>query len=393
MKIVIFGLTISSSWGNGHATIWRGLCRALVRRGHNIIFFEKDVPYYASNRDLTEMPGVRLILYTDWEEVIEEAKAELRSADAGIVTSYCPDGIKASQHLLSSNALYKIFYDLDTPVTLKDLSKGKPVPYIMEEGLGEYDLVLSYTGGAALDALKSRLGARYTAPLYGSADPLTHRPVDKSDSYRCEFSYLGTYASDRQALLERLFIEPARKLPEKRFIIGGSMYPEDFPWAGNIWYLAHISPPDHPAFYCSSDFTLNITRGAMAEMGYCPSGRLFEAAACGVPIISDTWAGLDQFFEPGREIIIVSSTEEVTEALNMPNEERLKIAKAARERVLRDHTGEQRAIEFEKILEEFSKTEKQRRERYVGNNTGSGVRQQDTATGIFKRTTSGREPF
>ncbi|MDP4174989.1 MAG: glycosyltransferase [Bacteroidota bacterium] len=374
MKIVIFGLTISSSWGNGHATIWRGLCRALVKRGHKITFFEKDVPYYASNRDLTELPGVDLVLYDDWEDILSKASTELIDAEVAMVTSYCPDSIKASDLVLASHVQFRIFYDLDTPVTLKDLSLGKNVPYIMKEGLGEFDLVLSYTGGIALDLLRSNLGARYTAALYGSADPSTHKPVDKVEEYMCDFSYLGTYALDRQALLERLFIEPARLFPEKRFIIGGSMYPQDFPWTNNIWYLAHIAPPRHPAFYCSSDFTLNITRGAMAEMGYCPSGRLFEAAACGVPIISDSWTGLDYFFEPGKEIIIVENSSDVIDALNMSKEKRKKISESARERVLKDHIGEKRAIEFETILDEYYSNRKLRSENYVGNNSGSGLR-------------------
>ncbi|MGE5401992.1 MAG: glycosyltransferase [Ignavibacteriales bacterium] len=356
MKIVIFGLTISSSWGNGHATIWRGLCSALVRRGYRIVFFEHDVPYYASQRDLNELPGVEIVLYPQWQDAVQLARKHLTDADIGMVTSYCPDAVTAGELVLTSRASLKIFYDLDSPVTLKRLESGQDVFYIGPRGLQDFDLVLSYTGGVALTELKRILGARHVAPLYGSADPAAHRPVEPVEKYRCDLSYLGTYAQDRQEMLVRYFIEPASLLPHKRFIIGGSMYPEEFPWKDNIWYLAHIPPPDHPAFYCSSSFTLNITRGAMAEMGFCPSGRLFEAAACGVPIISDNWEGLDNFFKPGSEIITVKSTEEVIDAMLMDPHQRNQIIKAARERVLNEHTAEKRVDDLEAILDSYYAT-------------------------------------
>lgn len=351
MKLVIFGLSISSSWGNGHATLWRGLCNAFARRGHHTVFFERDVPYYSAHRDLTGFPGGHLRLYSQWDEALLWARSELNDSDVAIVTSYCPDGIAASDLVLSSRAKIRIFYDLDTPVTLEHLRSGRPVPYLGPRGLRDFDLVLSYTGGNALTELKSRLGARRVAPLYGSVDTAAHRPVPAHASYQADLSYLGTYAEDRQSALERLFIEPSRRLPERRFIIGGSLYPATFPWAPNIYLIPHVPPAEHPAFYCSSPLTLNVTRRAMTAMGYCPSGRLFEAAACGVPILSDPWEGLDQFFEPRSEILIASTTEEAIEALAMPKEQLAKIARAARARTLEDHTAEQRARDLETILE------------------------------------------
>lgn len=351
MKLVIFGLTISSSWGNGHATIWRGLCSALARRGHRIVFFEKDVPYYASHRDLVDLPGVELCLYAEWTDVLPLARKHLSDADVGMVTSYCPDGITASDLVLSSAAPLRAFYDLDTPVTLERLRSGQPVAYIGPRGFRDFDLVLSYTGGKALDELCNRLGARHVAPLYGSVDPAVHYPVTGTPSYHADLSYLGTYAEDRQRLLEMLFIEPSRRLPDRRFIIGGSLYPEGFPWTKNIYYVRHVPPPEHAAFYCSSSFTLNVTRRAMADMGYCPSGRLFEAASCGVPILSDAWEGLDQFYAPGSEIITARATEEIISAFEMSEAQRLRIARAARERTLSEHTADNRADDLERILE------------------------------------------
>ena len=351
MKLVVFGLTISSSWGNGHATLLRGLFSALVRRGHRVVFFERDTPYYAPHRDMVHMPGVELRLYADWSETRADAERTLNDADAAMVTSYCPDGISASELVLSSKARIRIFYDLDTPVTLSRLREGERLSYIPEAGLGDFDLVLSYTGGAALEELRARLGARRVAPLYGSVDPAIHRPVEGMAQYRCDLSYLGTYAADRQSTLQQLFLEPARRLPERRFLIGGAMYPMTFPWSENIYFVRHLPPEEHSAFFCSSRLTLNVTRRAMADMGYCPSGRLFEAAACGVPIISDTWDGLDHFFTPGQEILIARSAEETVAAVELPDEELRRVAKAARERVLQQHTAEHRANDLEIALE------------------------------------------
>ncbi len=346
MKLVIFGLTISSSWGNGHATLWRGLCRALARDGHRVVFFERDVPYYAIHRDLRELPGTELRLYPSWEQVFPEARREVADADAAMVTSYCPDGVAASELVLSTDGPLAVFYDLDTPVTLDRLKQGEQVPYLPAEGLGGFDLVLSYTGGRALDELRERLGARRVAPLYGSVDPEVHRPAAPTPGFQGDFSYLGTYAADRQEALERLFLEPARRLPGKRFVIGGAQYPVDFPWRSNLFFVCHLPPADHPAFYASSPLTLNVTRAAMAAMGYCPSGRLFEAAACGTAVLSDTWEGLDRFFEPGREIFTAEGTEEVFDVLSLPQEEIRRVARAARERTLAEHTAKRRAAEM-----------------------------------------------
>ncbi|HEX2135703.1 MAG TPA: glycosyltransferase [Microvirga sp.] len=349
MKMVVFGLAISSSWGNGHATLWRGLCRALARRGHHVVFFEHDVPYYAGTRDLFEVPGGALVLYQDWDSVRRRAASEIADADVAMVTSYCPHGIEATELVLDGRAA-RVFYDLDTPVTLSRLRAGETTTYIGPRGLKEFDLVLSYTGGAALDVLRDELGARRVAPLYGHVDPEVHRPVESVEAFRADLSYLGTYAADRQPALETLFVEAARRRPERRFLIGGAQYPQDFPWAPNIYFVRHLPPPDHPAFFSSSRLTLNVTRQAMAEMGWCPSGRLFEASACGTPILSDRWEGLEAFFEPGAEILVAGTTEEAVAALDLGDRELRRIAEASRERTLREHTSERRAAHLEDLI-------------------------------------------
>ncbi len=355
MKLVVFGLTISSSWGNGHATLWRALCKALARRGHRVTFYERDVEYYAANRDLREVPGGgRLVLYPDWQAVRAAAKLDLADADAALVTSYCPDGIAAADLVLDSAAGVRAFYDLDTPVTLARIEAGESVGYVGPRGLADFDIVLSYTGGGALDALRRVLGARRVAPLYGSVDPEVHRPVPPLDRFRADLSYLGTFAADRQAAVEELFVEPARLHPGRRFLIGGACYPDDFPWTRNIWFVRHLPPAEHPAFFSSSRLTLNVTRAAMAAMGHCPSGRLFEAAACGVPILTDSWDGLDAFYAPGREILIARDRRDVTEALALSDAELARIAEAARERTLAEHTADRRALELETLLVEVT---------------------------------------
>jgi spore maturation protein CgeB len=351
MKLVIFGLTVSSSWGNGHATLWRGLIGALARRGHRVVFFEHDQPWYAGNRDLWELPGGELVLYGEWDEVLAEAQRHLADADVAMVTSYCPDGIEATELVLDAARGLRAFYDLDTPVTLARLEAGESLGYIGPHGLAGFDLVLSYTGGEALSALQQRLGARAVAPLYGSVDRGVHRPVAPQPHYVADLSYLGTYAEDRQEALAALFIEPARRLPARRFVLGGAQYPQDFPWTDNIFFVRHLPPAEHPAFFSSARLTLNVTRQAMAAMGWCPSGRLFEAAACGAPILSDSWPGLEAFFEPGAEILVARSSGEAAAAIEMSDAELRGIALRARERVLAEHSADRRAEELVALLE------------------------------------------
>ena len=351
MKIVIFGLTLSSSWGNGHATLWRGLCRSLIQDGHEIIFYERDVEYYSSHRDLAKLPGGILRLFDAWADVAEEVRHQLSDADAAILTSYCPDSVAAANLLLEVDGPLRVFYDLDTPVTLQKLKRNEVVSYVGGHGYRDFDLVFSFTGGRALAELQTDLGAPVAIPLYGSVDPQLHRPAAPQDAFRADLSYLGTFAADRQAALENLFIKAARELPAARFLIGGAQYPESFPWTDNIYFVRHVEPALHPAFFCSSRLTLNLTRADMREMGYCPSGRLFEAAACGVPMITDYWEGLEEFFTPGEEVFVVENSEDVVRVMTLPDEELQCVAQAAQRRVLAQHTAQHRARELLNHLE------------------------------------------
>ncbi|HEX3773334.1 MAG TPA: glycosyltransferase [Polyangiaceae bacterium] len=350
MKIVIFGLTVSSSWGNGHATLWRGLCRALAARGHKVSFFEQDAPYYRAERDLSQLESGSLVIYESWATVRSRALAELADADLAIVTSYCPDGREACDLVLQHARGKRVFYDLDTPVTLTALEAGEPPPYLPLYGLGGFDLVLSFTGGRALELVRERLGARRVAPLYGHVDPSLHQPPKPPFAARAELSYLGTYAADRQRALGELFFAPARARPSSRFLLAGAMYPSGAIDSSNIEHLSHVAPQEHPAFFAAARFTLNVTRASMAEFGYCPSGRLFEAAACGTPILSDWFEGLDAFFDPWRELIVVQRSEDVLDALSLSDAELAFRAASARERVLDQHTAAHRARELEDLV-------------------------------------------
>ena len=355
MHFVIFGLTVSSSWGNGHATLWRGLLKAMGRRGHTASFYERDVPYYASTRDDWPAPdGITIRLFESLDTIQEEIARDLARADVALVTSYCQDGCAASQLIFRSKVAVSAFYDLDTPVTLDAVRLGERVSYLPDNGLAQFDIILSYTGGRALDELRSRLGARQVAPLYGWVDPETHNPAASKPEFRATLSYLGTYAADRQQALEELFVSPARALPSERFAIGGAQYPDTFPWSQNIYFVRHLPPACHSSFFCSSRATLSVTRRAMAEYGYCPSGRLFEATACGTPLLSDIWEGLETFFEPGVEILPVRTHQDVIDVLSLSDSELLRLGQAARARTLAHHTAEHRVSELESICQSIA---------------------------------------
>lgn len=349
--MVIFGLTISSSWGNGHATLWRGLCKHLIRLGHHVTFYEHDVPYYAATRDLFELPGGRFELFSTWDDIRSRARHDLRDADAAIVTSYCPDARAAADVILDGVRAIRVFYDLDTPITLARLRNQEVVPYIPSAGLGDFDLVLSFTGGPVVAEEFGRfVGARQVRPLYGHVDPDVHRPAAPRQHYRADLSYLGTYSPDRQHRLQSLFVDPAQARQDLRFLIGGTLYPLDFPWSPNIFFVRHLPPSEHAAFFASSRLTLNVTRGEMAKMGWCPSGRLFEAAACGAPLLSDSWEGLDSFFTPGEEIMLAQEAADTLAAMDMSHDALRGMAKRARERTLEQHSSARRASELIELL-------------------------------------------
>ncbi len=360
MQITIFGLTISSSWGNGHATPYRAIVRALARRGHRVSFFEKDVEYYARRRDFTACRYCELVLYASWDDIRSRALAEAAASDAVIVASYCPDGARIADPLLELARPLKVFYDLDTPITLHNLRQAD-LPYLRRDQIPGFDLYLSFTGGRILQDLERNWGARLALPLYGCVDPDVHGRVAPRDDFRCALSYMGTYAADRQSKVDELFLEPARRRPHNAFVLAGPMYPRDGNWPANVRRFEHVAPAQHAALYSSSRLTLNLTREGMARYGYCPSGRFFEAAACGAPLVTDPWEGLETFFTPGEELFVAHTAEDVLRAFACPDDELSRRAARARQRTLDQHTGERRAAQMLAYFDEARANRNNRR--------------------------------
>jgi spore maturation protein CgeB len=346
LSVVIFGLSITSSWGNGHATTYRGLVRELVRRGHQVTFVERDVPWYATTRDLPDPPYGTTHLYASLAEAKDRFAALVRDADLVVVGSYVPEGVAVGQWVTATARGLTAFYDIDTPVTLAKLARGDE-EYLSAGLIPRYGLYLSFTGGPVLTHLERRLGSPMARPLYCSVDPELYFP-DPAAEIRWDLGYMGTYSDDRQPVLDRLLVSPARALPAARFVVAGPQYPDTIAWPENVERIDHLAPHEHRAFYNAQRFTLNVTRADMVRAGWSPSVRLFEAAACGVPIVSDPWAGLDHFFRPGEEILIARSAEESLAILTGTGDgQRRRIGGRARRRVLTSHTAATRAAELE----------------------------------------------
>ncbi len=346
MRIAILGLTITSSWGNGHATTFRGLVRGLVRRGHSVLFLERDKPWYAENRDLPAPPYGETHLYGTLDELDQRWSGAVAASDVVMVGSYVPDGIAVGRWVQRRAKGVTAFYDIDTPVTLAALQAGR-CDYLTADLVRGFDLYLSFTGGPTLQYLEHKWGARAARALYCSADPEVYRP-DPAIRPEIDLGYLGTYSLDRQPAVERLLCEPARAWSTGRFAVAGPQYPEAIRWPGNVERTTHLPPDKHRGFYAAQRYTLNVTRADMVRAGYSPSVRLFEAACCGVPIISDPWPGLDAFFRPGEEIFVAETAAEVLAILrDVADATRQRVADAAHARVVGAHTGDHRAAELE----------------------------------------------
>ena len=351
MKLVVFGLSISSSWGNGHATTFRALLRAFAARGHEVVFYEWDAPWYAGNRDLAKPAHVTLQLYAEWERIAARAVAEAKDADATLVGSYVKDGPRVIDALAEAGVDPLFFYDIDTPVTVAALRRGG-AEYLRRDQVPLFTRYLSFTGGPFLhEVLEGELGAREARPLYCSVDTDRYHPTEIDPLLVSDLAYMGTYAPDRQPVVDRFLNQVARRLPERSFLVAGPQYPEDFAWAPNVRLVSHLPPARLPAFYSSAKWQLNATRADMVAAGWSPSVRLFEAGAVGAPVISDYWEGIEALFVPGREILIPRSTEEVAGILaTWHDDDRRALGEAFRARVLSEHTAERRAQELERYV-------------------------------------------
>jgi spore maturation protein CgeB len=348
LNIVILGLSITSSWGNGHSTTYRGLLRALAARGHNLLFLERDVPWYAQNRDLPKPPYCRTYLYPDLNTLRRNFSQQVKSADLVIVGSYVPEGIEVGEWVLKTARGIKAFYDIDTPITLTRLKSGTN-DYLSRDQIPRYDMYLSFTGGPVLKLIERAYGSPFARELYCSFDPEFYYP--EAVEVKWDLGYMGTYSNDRQPVLEELMLNSARNSKNGRFAVVGPLYPDKIVWPVNVERIQHLPPSGHRSFFNAQRFTLNITRAAMIQAGYSPSVRLFEAAACGTPIISDYWEGLETLFRPGKEILIARSSKESTEfILDIPEKERRAIGDRGRKRVLSKHRAAHRVSELERYI-------------------------------------------
>jgi len=347
VKVVLLGLSITSSWGNGHATNYRALVRELAARDHDVLFLERDRPWYAAHRDLAEPPWGRTCLYGSLDALRLRFCGDVRAADLVIVGSYVPEGAAVGEWVTSTASGLAAFYDIDTPVTLADLARGR-CEYLSPGLIGRYDLYLSFTGGPTLDRLEHDYGARRAIAFHCLVDPDAYFPQYVEP--RWDLGYLGTYSADRQPQVDELLLEPARAAPRCRFAAAGPQYPSDVVWPPNVERLEHVPPADHARFYAAQRWTLNVTRADMRAAGWSPSVRLFEAAACGVPVISDRWDGLDELFADGTEIVMADSAMDVLRALHeIPDDERRAIGSRARRRVLAAHTAGRRVDQLEEL--------------------------------------------
>lgn len=353
MEIVILGLSITSSWGNGHATTYRSLIKGLHERGHSVHFLERDVPWYANNRDTRSFNYCRTSLYASTDELKRSFKSDIENASLVVVGSYVPDGVKVGEWVLENAGGITAFYDIDTPITVAKLEE-EDYEYLNPDLISKYDLYLSFSGGPVLDIFTSRFGSPKALPLYCSVDPGLYYPEPVVNKW--DLGYLGTYSDDRQPPLKKLLIDAARQWAPGRFVVAGPQYPATIAWPSNVQRFEHLPPAKHRQFYNEQRFTLNITRRDMIKMGYSPSVRLFEAAACAIPVISDWWEGLNGFFLPGEEILVAESPVDTLHYLKEISEkERIMIGERARQKVLKEHTGSRRAEELEKYVEQIQK--------------------------------------
>nr|MBI1230339.1 glycosyltransferase [Cytophagales bacterium] len=341
MKIVFIGLTISSSWGNGHATTYRALLEELYNLGHEVHFLEHDKPYYANARDISEGLSYSLCFYSSIDELDANYRQLIKNCDLLVVGSYVSQGTEVIDWALATAQNSLAFYDIDTPVTLDKLAKSE-YEYLRPDQIPAFDFYLSFSGGRALEILEETYKAKRALPLYCAVNPADYRPLNLPKEWL--LGYLGTYSEDRQSNLNMLLLDVASRIDNKSFVVAGPGFPDRNLWSENVQTIEHLPPNRHVWFYNSQVATVNVTREAMRKLGHSPSIRLFEAAACGIPIFSDEWEGLSDFFEINKEIFVCNSTDEVIHLLNSVSAEELqRVGNAARRRILQEHTAAHRA--------------------------------------------------
>ncbi len=358
MKIAFFGSSLVSAYWNGAATYYRGIISALHERGHSVTFYEPDAFERQQNRDIDDPDYATVKVYEPTEAAAEEMLRDAAGADLLVKAS----GVGVLDDFLEKAVLETrkegqlvAFWDVDAPATLHRVQTNENDPF--RPLIPQYDYIFTYGGGDPVIRQYKALGAKECVPIYNALDPDTHHPVPAKEAFRCDAAFLGNRLPDREHRVEEFFLKAAAALPESKFILGGSGW-GDKPMSENVNYIGHVRTPDHNAFNCTPKAVLNICRDSMATNGFSPATRVFEAAGAGACIITDYWEGIPLFLEPGKEILVAKSGEEVANILEELSPERAKaIGEAALKRVLSEHTYSHRALEFERVLQQAQKVE------------------------------------
>lgn len=353
MKIAFFASSLVSAYWNGAATYYRGIVRALHERGHQVTFYEPDAYDRQRHRDMDDPPWAKVVVYSAQTEAeVLRTVEQARGADLVVKAS----GVGVHDALLEravlelqSAATLVAFWDVDAPATLDRVHADAADPFLPL--VPRYDLVLTYGGGEPVRQAYLALGARECVPIYNALDPSTHHPVAPEARFECELAFLGNRLPDREARVEEFFLRPAAQLPDRRMLLGGSGW-GDKTVTANVRYLGHVYTADHNAFNCTPRAVLNVSRESMARYGFSPATRVFEAAGAAACLITDAWEGLETFFEPGREVLVARSGDEVAQHVAALDAARARtIGQAAYRHVLAEHTYAHRAAQFDAVLQ------------------------------------------
>lgn len=352
LNIAFFGSSLVSAYWNGAATYYRGIIRAMSARGHRVTFYEPDAFDRQRHRDIPDPPWAKVVVYPATEGDVFRCLESAREADLVVKAS----GVGVFDDLLEREVLrlqdsetMVLFWDVDAPATLERVSGAPQDPF--RPLIPRYDLVLTYGGGPPVVDAYRALGARDCVPIYNALDPSTHHPVDPDPRFAATLGFLGNRMPDRESRVHEFFFRAAQRLPHEKFLLGGNGWEQNVPDLPNVAYLGHVYSRDHNAFNCTPRAVLNISRESMARFGFSPATRVFEAAGAGACLITDAWVGLEQFLEPGREVLVASNGEEVAEQLlQLTPQQAATIGQAAFRRVTQEHTYDHRAAELEQIL-------------------------------------------
>ena len=352
-KLAMFGSSLVSAYWNGAATYYRGILHALQERGVDIVFYEPDAYERQSHRDIPDPTWARSVVYPATQEGVEHALEDAEGADILVKASgvgVFDEFLEAAIPQVGRRSSMTLFWDVDAPATLERMRSNLSDPF--REQVHRYDLVLTYGGGAPVVEEYESFGARRCVPIYNALDPTTHHPVQHDARFDGDLAFLGNRLPDREARVREFFLDPAAKLADRRFVLGGSGWGEGIDLPANVRYVGHVYTRDHNAFNCSPRMVININRDSMARTGFSPPTRVFEAAGAAACLICDAWDGIEEFLEPGEEVLCVRSGEEVSQLVDsIDAHQAVRIGQAARQRILFEHTYAHRAALLYDLLQ------------------------------------------